>query len=157
MKGRTLVIGMGNPLRGDDALGWAVAERLSVEMADELVAIRTVHQLTPELAEPMSEADLVIFVDASVEGVPGTWKCEEVVAGSLSPDLFEHNFEVGRLLEYAETLFQARPRALLISVTAQSFDCGDGLSPVVEAALPQVLRHIRDQISFPMNELASAR
>jgi hydrogenase maturation protease len=41
-----LLIGIGNPLRSDDGLGWAVAEQLSQD-GDTDCNIHTVHQLTP--------------------------------------------------------------------------------------------------------------
>ena len=65
MKDRTLIIGYGNPLRGDDGVGWEVASRLAATIPEEAAHIMTVHQLTPELAESVSEAELVIFIDAS--------------------------------------------------------------------------------------------
>ena len=78
MKDRKLIIGYGNPLRGDDGVGWEVASRLAVIIPSEAAHILTVHQLTPELAESVSEADLVIFIDASDVGEPGTWRCDQV-------------------------------------------------------------------------------
>lgn len=62
----TLIIGYGNPLRGDDAVGFLAAERLSRTIADPGVTVLAVHQITPELAEPVSRARRVIFMDASV-------------------------------------------------------------------------------------------
>ena len=78
MKERRLVIGYGNRLRGDDGVGWEVASRLAAAVPSEAAHILTVHQLTPELAEPVSEADLVIFIDASRVGEPGTWRCDHI-------------------------------------------------------------------------------
>jgi hydrogenase maturation protease len=65
VKVRKLIIGYGNPLRGDDDVGWEAASRLAAALPSEAVHILAVHQLTPELAEAVSEADLLIFVDAS--------------------------------------------------------------------------------------------
>nr|MDQ2730551.1 hydrogenase maturation protease [Armatimonadota bacterium] len=66
-----LVIGYGNPLRRDDGLGPMAAQRLAA-LADPLrVQVLTPYQLSPELAEPISQARFVLFIDASEEGVPG--------------------------------------------------------------------------------------
>src|SRR5580704_15594719 len=51
---RTLVIGYGNPLRSDDALGWHASRLLAQALAGQEVDVITCHQLTPELAEPLS-------------------------------------------------------------------------------------------------------
>src|ERR1035438_9805340 len=61
-----LVIGYGNTLRGDDGVGPKVAD------AVEALALTGVRVLacplrTPELAEPISRAAIVIFVDATVD------------------------------------------------------------------------------------------
>src|SRR5436305_6487673 len=65
-----LIIGIGNPLRSDDGLGWAVAELLSQD-CDTCWHIHTAYQLTPEFAEWMAAIDLVVMIDASHEGEPG--------------------------------------------------------------------------------------
>jgi len=100
-KGHRLIIGYGSPLRGDDGLGWAVAGQLAAHIPDESVEIRVVHQLTPELVEPISEAELVIFVDASREGPVGKWSCVEVEPETGPSAPLEHQFGAGKLLGYA--------------------------------------------------------
>ena len=64
-----LIIGIGNPLRSDDGLGWAVAQQLSHDW-DTGCDIHTVYQLTPELAQWMAAADLVVMIDAGRQGEP---------------------------------------------------------------------------------------
>jgi len=146
MKSRKLVIGYGNPLRGDDRLGWEVAGRLAASIADDSVAIMAVHQLTPELAEPVSQAEVVIFVDASYEGKPGTWRCDEVEPAPATTDPLGHHFSISGLLAYARVVFSSKPEAFVISVAAESFECRDALSPAVELALPQIVRYILDKM-----------
>jgi hypothetical protein len=51
------------------------------------------------------------------------------------------------LLAYAPAIFKASPRALLVSVAGDSFDCRQGLTPSVAAALPAVERFVRGQIA----------
>jgi hydrogenase maturation protease len=141
-----LVIGYGNPLRGDDAFGWHAAHRL-VELADhESIHVLAVHQLTPELAEPVSKAERVIFIDASQQGEPGTWKCEEIGAEVGLANSLAHHFTPASLLTYARTIFKVIPRAQLIAFSAESFDCGEALTPRAEAALAEVSRHLLEQI-----------
>ena len=144
----TLVIGYGNPLRGDDGLGWRVVDRLAETTADQSTKLLAVHQLAPELAEPMSEAELIIFVDASYEGDPGSWRCEAIAPDAITSNALAHHFTPVGLLGYADAIFKARPRCLLISVAAQSFDCGDKLTPKVEAAVPEIVQYICMQISW---------
>ena len=62
----SLVIGYGNDLRSDDGAGRVVADRLDA-LALPDVTVRSVIQLTPELALEIAKFDTVVFVDASVE------------------------------------------------------------------------------------------
>jgi hydrogenase maturation protease len=64
--GSLLVIGYGNTLRSDDGVGQRVAEAVT---ALSLPDVKTVScdLLTPEWADPISQAKQVIFVDASVD------------------------------------------------------------------------------------------
>lgn len=146
MKTRKLIIGYGNPLRGDDGLGWEVAGRLAATISDESVAIMTAHQLTPELAEPVSRAHMVVFVDASYEGEPGTWRWDAVKPAPATTNPLGHHFDISGLLAYARAIFGASPRAFVVSVAAASFECRDNLSPAVEALLPEIVRHISGKL-----------
>jgi hydrogenase maturation protease len=60
-----VVIGYGNTLRGDDGAGPAVAQAIA-DRALPGVRSLAVPQLTPELAEIVAEANLVVFVDAAL-------------------------------------------------------------------------------------------
>jgi len=144
---RVLIIGYGNPLRADDGVGWQAARRLAELRQDEFVETLALHQLTPELAEPISRADLVIFIDASHDGSPGSWKCERLVAGRTAGNSLAHHFTPASLLTYAQAIFQASPLARVISVAGALFAYHEQLTPSVEKALPQVIQHVREQIA----------
>ncbi|MBE2223512.1 MAG: hydrogenase maturation protease, partial [Anaerolineae bacterium] len=91
-----LVIGYGNPLREDDGIGWRVVEEIvNCELTIVNCELETVatHQLLPELAGDVSEADLVIFVDASVEGAPGAVVVREVLPVVQEMGAFTHHFD----------------------------------------------------------------
>jgi len=47
-RAHALIIGIGNPLRSDDGVGWVVAEQLTRD-SDASSDVLTVYQLTPEL------------------------------------------------------------------------------------------------------------
>ena len=65
-----LVIGYGNELRGDDAAGPRVAAAVEQWQLPG-VRVLILHQLTPELADPIASSGLVIFVDAALEAEGG--------------------------------------------------------------------------------------
>src|SRR3954471_3504710 len=62
-RGKVLVIGYGNTLRSDDGVGPHIAIEAAAWGLPRLETI-AVPQLTPELAELLASAELLIFVDA---------------------------------------------------------------------------------------------
>jgi len=140
-----LIVGFGNPLAGDDAVGWRAAELLASSLEAPGVRVMPCRQLTPELAAEVAEATLVIFVDAGVEIPPGKIACRRVKAvGGSTP--FSHHFSPERLLALVEQLYGRRPEAVLFSVGARSF-AGSHLSSEVEQALPVLLGEVRELVA----------
>jgi hydrogenase maturation protease len=136
-----LIIGYGNPLRGDDGLGWRAAEQLALEWPE--AETLTCQQLTPELAGPISRAARVAFVDAAAAGPPGAISQRRLEPDAAAPASFTHHVNPGVLLALSEKLFGHLPEAALFSVAGASFDFGQALSPAVEAALPELVRQVR--------------
>ena len=66
-----LVIGIGNTLRGDDGVGWWLAQR--AERWRPAVQVRVVQQLTPELAAELAPVNRVLFIDAWLGPAEGGW------------------------------------------------------------------------------------
>ncbi|MGO8814749.1 MAG: hydrogenase maturation protease [Terriglobia bacterium] len=140
---RTLIIGYGNPLRGDDGFGWHAGRLLAQALASRDVEVMTCHQLTPELAEPLSHCGRALFIDADSKGKPGEIHRRAVRVQLPASSPFTHTCTPSGLLASAKQLFGRSPRAIIITVSAQSFEFGEALSPAVEAALPEVLAQVR--------------
>jgi len=141
-----LIIGYGNPLRSDDALGWKAAELLAETLPPGAAEIVAVQQLTPEFADAIAKVALVIFIDAAATGEPGAWSCEPLEPES-APSALGHFFTPQGLLAYAKAVFHAAPRALLVSATGSSFEFGETLSPLVAAVLPDIVKRIAEEIN----------
>ncbi|MBI1296634.1 hydrogenase maturation protease [bacterium] len=145
----TLIVAYGNPLRGDDGVGWQAAILLARELKDQ-VQVLTRHQLTPELAETLSEASRVIFIDAAAQGPAGEVHCRAVErTGELAAQPFTHHVAPADLLTAAHTLYGHAPTGYLITVNGGSFGYTETLSPAVEAALPGVLTQVREIVGGP--------
>ena len=132
-----VVIGIGNELRGDDAIGAKVVACLS-----ERPDLRTivVHQLAPELAEEIRAVDRVLFVDARLarEEDGQTIGLDRVEPGPHRG--LGHACSPGALLGWTRLAFGRTPEAWLLSVPGASFEPGADLSPQVSALLPEVVR-----------------
>ena len=135
--GRSLVIGVGNPLREDDGVGWHLAEAL----AQAGVPTHTCHQLLPELAAELSQVDLVLFADARAEGPPGQVLLQSLEA-SGTPG-YSHHLDAPGLLAWVRVLYGHCPQAYLLSVAGAAFGYREGLSPVVADALQAALAQAR--------------
>lgn len=139
-----LVIGYGNPLRGDDGFGWHVARSLCQDEADGVLEVIACHQLTPELAELVSRARLVIFIDAELGEVPGQFSCQAVEPQCGFTTSLSHQLDPPTLLAWAQSLYGTYPPAVLLCVTGQSFAHEEELSPAMRATLPAVQAKVRE-------------
>jgi hydrogenase maturation protease len=135
-----LVIGYGNPLRGDDGLGQEVAALVAGWGRPDVQAL-AVHQLTPELAEPLSRARLAIFVDAYPAPGGGTVRVQRLEPGGTSPAL-GHTGDPRFLLGLAEAVYGGCPSAWLVTVPGTDFDGGLGLSPAARRGIRTAVRRI---------------
>ncbi len=115
---RALILGYGNPLRGDDALGVLAAERLRALLPE--AEILTSHQLTPELAAVLSQSDAAVFLDAAAMGTPGTVSVTRLAPQPSAASL-THQVSPQALLELAQSLYGHSPRAYLITGVGESF------------------------------------
>jgi hydrogenase maturation protease len=141
---KTLIIGIGNPLRSDDGLGWAVAEQLS-QQCDASWDIRTVHQLTPDVAQWMAGANLVVMVDASHEGEPGEL-CVRPLSSSVQPGAIgTHHTTPEELAALTKVIYGHCPPVLIVTITGADFSLGEHLSPVVARQIPDVCLLLRHQ------------
>lgn len=152
-----VVIGYGNPLRGDDGLGEQAAALLRLRYPEERVIVLSPVQLTPDLAEPLSRASLALFIDARVDPTgrsePGKLFCERVEpAASTTPAAFSHQCTPSMLLTLAELLYGAHPEAYLLSVTATQFEVMGQLSAAVNASLPPLLERASELIAMQQGE-----
>ncbi len=134
-----LIIGYGNPLRSDDGLGWHASRLLAQALAGQDAEVITCHQLTPELAEPLSQSSHAVFIDADAQGTPGEIHRRAVRPQVPASSAFTHSCTPSGLLASAKRLYGHRPQAVAITVSAQSFAFGDTLSTAVSAALPEVV------------------
>ncbi len=137
-----LIIGWGNPLRGDDALGWVAAERLTKLVGSE-AEVRVSHQLLPEFAEEISRSGLVVFIDAACDNERGEVRSERVEPRCSASAAFSHQLDPAALLGMARRLYGSCPEAYLFSMGGRSFGYGEEQSPEVQSGLPELLERVR--------------
>jgi hydrogenase maturation protease len=155
---RALVLACGNDLRGDDGAALQIAKCLRNGLCEPETCFCAEHQWTPELAEPISKAELVIFLDASASLSPGEIACRQLQPASGAPSSFTHETSPEALLSLADALYGIRPaRAFLVTVGGASFDLGQGLSQPVRQAIPQAIEQVKALLSGVTLPLKSHR
>ena len=141
-----LIVGYGNPLRSDDGIGWHAARLLATDPRLEGATVLARHQLAPELAEDVSQASLVVLLDAA-EGDPGSVSVRQIEPRPATPATWSHHLDPETLAGLAQTLYGAVPPIVLVSVAAATFAEGDGLSSALQQALPGVVETVAGVVS----------
>jgi hydrogenase maturation protease len=144
--GGLLVIGYGNTLRRDDGVGIKVAEAVAA-LNWPGISVITRHQLTPELAEPLSRAQTVVFADA-VAQTPGEAELRPIQAAETSR-MLAHMADPRALLALSKELYGRVPKAWSLAIPAEDFGFGDILSPHAEAGMRAALALIRNLATRP--------
>ena len=135
-----LIVGYGNELRCDDAAGILAAEAVQ-DLHLDGVEVKTRQLLVPEMAEAVSQASGVIFLDAVDAGADA--KAERIpIQPSYERDVLTHACEPQALLALAETLYGHCPKAWCVTIPGEDFEIGRRLSSRakigIEAALGEV-------------------
>ncbi len=137
---RALMLACGNPLRGDDGFGEWMAAKVEEQFTRSEIEVVSLHQLTPEMAEPISSADTVIFLDCTTMTAPGEVSMQPVAPAEKLPRFIGHYMQPSTLLRLSQELYGRIPRhTYFITVGGKSFKMEHRLSDVVRDATPAVL------------------
>jgi hydrogenase maturation protease len=133
-----LVLGLGNPTRGDDAAGWEVARRLQAREIPG-VETRTAQQLGVELAEEWGSYDRVLFIDADP-------LAQRVLVEKVSPQpgsaASTHHLSPESLLQLSRILYDSSPKLYLCRVPARNFEFTQSFSPETLQALDEAIEAV---------------
>jgi hydrogenase maturation protease len=133
-----IVIGIGNPDRGDDAVGVQVARQVAAERLDVLAL--EFDDPSEALASWAAE-DTVIVADATISGgKPGDIRVVDVVEHKLPAGSWSaggtHQLGLAAVVELARTLDLMPRKLVVVGVEAGRLEQGAAMSEAVQAALP---------------------
>jgi hydrogenase maturation protease len=138
---RALVIGFGNPLRGDDGAGVRLARQLRNGELGTLppsVVVREQQQLTPELAEALRHWRSVLFLDACW-APPGSAPVLEPIRPALAAAR-SHQLDPAALLALSASLYGRAPEGWLLRLPAIRCGHGTALSAGLRRRWPDAQR-----------------
>jgi hydrogenase maturation protease len=140
---RTLVLGLGNDLAGDDAVGILAARAVREELGDVADVVES-SASGLALIEVFADRERAVVIDAILTGrtPPGTITemALDQVGRVVAPSL--HHAGLSELAAVAERLglgFPSRTRVFAVEVV-DPYTLGAGLSPPVADALARVVR-----------------
>jgi hydrogenase maturation protease len=149
---RTLVVGLGNPILGDDGVGWRVADEvrqrllLAARRGQSPIEVDSLALGGLSLMERLVGYDRAIIVDAVSTGQPlGTvsrFRLDELPDFSTAHTSAAHDTSLQNALKVGRTMGAHLPgEVLIVGVEAQSvYDFSETLSPPVAAAVPVAVR-----------------
>jgi hydrogenase maturation protease len=149
---QTLILGLGNTLLTDEAVGAVVVQRLAAEAdPDAALAFLDGGTLSFTLAVPIARYPRLIVIDAAVMGeAPGSLRVfeGEAMDRQLSRHARSvHEVSLADLLDIARLTDTLPARRALIGIEPAVVDWGDGLTPAVEAAVPLAMARVRELIA----------
>jgi hydrogenase maturation protease len=155
-----LLLGIGNGFRKDDGLGPEVLKQLqSAQLQGAKLAGVQLQVQSGEGSSLMAAwqgYEQVVLVDAVCSGaLPGTifeLEASEQVIPSRFFHYSTHAFSVAEAIEMAKALGELPQSLTLFGIEGADFGSGTGLSPIVTAALPELLLRIHNR--YPAHFLA---
>jgi hydrogenase maturation protease len=142
---RILLIGYGNPGRGDDGLGPALAARIEA-LTLSGVTVEIDYQLTVDHAALIAAHDLVVFADAAI-GLDAPFRLTPLGAAPPAA-LGSHRVTPEAALHLASLLFGNAPSAWMLAIAGAEFGAiREGLSPTAERNLALAADHLRDWLA----------
>lgn len=147
---KTLVLGIGNPILSDDAVGLRVIDELQNFSPGAEVQLLKDSSAGINLLEILSGFDRAILVDAIQTGTePGTVFCltpEDIPARQKTPHL--HNLDLLQVLVLGKELAPAMPSEVsIIAIEAKDVTTfGEDLTPEVKKAVPLAVQQILAQL-----------
>jgi len=153
---RTLILGLGNPLQGDDGVGCHIAETLQRQMLSDDGEV--IDGGTPGigLLNLFEGRQCVIIIDAAEIGLPAgeyrRFEPHEVVLTGSNQRFSLHRTGVIDALALARELNIALPKIVFFGVQPQSVEWRNGLSPRVQAAVPRVIEAILYEMEGSQSE-----
>jgi len=147
----TLVVGIGNTDRGDDAVGVVAVQRLLARWggaAPRGVLVRTCEGDPLGLVDGWRDARQLVLVDATAPaGAPGTVRrLTSIDALRSAAPSSSHGLGLAEAIALAASLGTLPSTWVVIGVEARSFAHGAALTPEVAAGVPRAVAAVEREV-----------
>ena len=152
MSAPVVVFAVGNPSRGDDAIGPVICGRLAKWLENEGLADRVDliedFQLNIEHALDLSGRELALFIDAG-ENTPAPFVFGQITPSTATAHTTHALPPEAVLHVYRQTEGAEPPPAFVLCVCGDRFDLGEGLSPMAQSRLAEAMGMLEKLFSRP--------
>jgi hydrogenase maturation protease len=149
---KTIVVGLGNPILGDDGVGWQIAQELQQTQnipSDVTIECQAVGGIS--LMESLIDYDRAIIIDAIIThqaqlGSVNLYTLEDLPDHTSGHMTSAHDTSLQDALKLGQTLGAHLPSEIsIITVESQNvYEFSDILTPPVMAAIPCALKLIQE-------------
>ncbi len=144
-----MVLGLGNPDRGDDGIGPAVVRRLAGRLPRDVVGVVAAGDVLSLIAD-WEGRDALICVDAAAPlGAPGRIHRINLAEQDLprdAPRACSHHIGLAEAIALARALDVAPRQIIVFAVEGASFAAGSTLTPEVAASCDRVAGEVLAEI-----------
>jgi hydrogenase maturation protease len=140
-----LIIGIGNPSRGDDALGPLAIERLAALNLPD-VELLTDFQLQVEYLLDLAGRKDVVFIDATVDGTVSTFSIQAISAAQGASYSTHELSPQAVLAAYESHYGEPAPPSFVLAIRGRRFELGEGLSAAAAKHLDAALAYIAPRL-----------
>ena len=148
---KTLVVGLGNPILGDDGVGWKVAEKIGQQLPhDQSITVDCLSLGGISLMEHLIGYDRTILIDAFASdedlGSIHVMTLKDLPNYSAFHTSSAHDTSLQNAIEMGRSLGAHLPEDIMVVgiATQRIYDFSEELSPPVVAAIPQAVRIVLD-------------
>ncbi|MBU4255930.1 MAG: hydrogenase maturation protease [Candidatus Thermoplasmatota archaeon] len=144
---KTLILGIGNPVLGDDAVGIVVANKLNGKNLKN-VDVETANT-TVDIISLISGYDRVFVVDAVKTKNGKAGEIHKLGSENLRQTMGHsvHDIDLSTMLKTGEKLGIKMPEIIIYGVEVDNIDrFNEGLSKDVEAAVPTLVEKIMEEL-----------
>jgi hydrogenase maturation protease len=153
---KTLIIGLGNPILGDDGVGWKIAQEVEQQLSSSVlgpssVVVECFALAGISLMEQMIGYERVILIDSlntgkHPQGTVVTFTLDELADLTYGHSASAHDLSLKNALVMGRSMGARLPddkNVHVVAVEAQHiYEFGEALTPQIEAAVPVAIDEV---------------
>jgi hydrogenase maturation protease len=153
---KTLIIGLGNPILGDDGVGWKVAQEVERQLPSSVpdpssVVVECFSLAGISLMEQMIGYERVILIDSlntgqHPQGTVVTFALNELADLTYGHSASAHDLSLKNALKLGRSMNANLPEDQQVHIVAieaeHIYDFGETLTPTIEKAVPGAIEEV---------------